>query len=61
MYEKEPAMSRIFGEIAQLGYVVRDVRASMEHWVRHGVGPWFYIEHVKPTSSATAASTPGCR
>jgi hypothetical protein len=31
-------MSRIFGEIAQLGYVVRDIRASLDHWVRHGVG-----------------------
>lgn len=40
-------MSRIFGEIAQLGYVVRDVRASMDRWVRNGVGPWFYFEDVK--------------
>jgi hypothetical protein len=39
-------MSRIFGDIAQVGYVVRDIHASMEHWVRHGVGPWFYVEHV---------------
>ena len=39
-------MSRIFGPIAQLGYVVRDVHASMDHWVRNGVGPWFYFERV---------------
>ena len=39
-------MSRIFGSINQIGYVVRDIHAAMEHWVRHGVGPWFYIENV---------------
>ncbi|QQM45596.1 VOC family protein [Streptomyces liliifuscus] len=37
-------MSRIFGRIAQIGYVVRDIEASMEHWVAQGVGPWFYLE-----------------
>jgi hypothetical protein len=40
-------MSRIFGPISQLGYVVRDVRASMHHWIRNGVGPWFYFDRVK--------------
>lgn len=40
-------MSRIFGEITQIGYVVRDVRAAMDHWVRNGVGPWFYVDRVK--------------
>jgi hypothetical protein len=40
-------MSRIFGPITQLGYVVRDVRASMDHWIRNGVGPWFYFDRVK--------------
>jgi catechol 2,3-dioxygenase-like lactoylglutathione lyase family enzyme len=41
-------MSRIFGAIAQNGYVVRDIRAAMDHWVRvMGVGPWFYFENVK--------------
>jgi hypothetical protein len=39
-------MSRIFGDIAQIGYVVRDIHTSMDNWVRHGVGPWFYIERV---------------
>jgi hypothetical protein len=36
----------MFGSINQIGYVVRDIHASMEQWVRHGVGPWFYIEDV---------------
>jgi hypothetical protein len=40
-------MSRIFGDIRQNGYVVRDIEAAMHHWTeRLGVGPFFYIEHV---------------
>lgn len=39
-------MSRMFGTVNQIGYVVRDIHASMDRWVRHGVGPWFYIENV---------------
>lgn len=40
-------MSRIFGQINQIGYVVRDIHATMHHWIDHGVGPWFYLEQVK--------------
>jgi hypothetical protein len=40
-------MSRIFGAVRQNGYVVRDIRAAMDHWVGIGVGPWFYIDRVK--------------
>lgn len=41
-------MSRIFGAIRQNGYVVRDVRAAMDHWINvMGVGPWFYFDPVK--------------
>jgi hypothetical protein len=40
-------MSRTFGQIAQIGYVVKDIHASMDEWVRHGVGPWFYIDNVE--------------
>ena len=41
-------MSRIFGSVAQNGYVVRDIKAAMHHWVEvMGVGPWFYIDAVK--------------
>ena len=40
-------MSRIFGEIRQNGYVVRDVEAAMHHWTTVlGVGPFFYFERV---------------
>jgi hypothetical protein len=40
-------MSRIFGNPAQMGYVVRDVRAAMDAWIEHGVGPWFYFDKVE--------------
>ncbi|BBY65746.1 VOC family protein [Mycolicibacterium helvum] len=39
-------MSRLFGTIAQIGYVVRDIDATMDDWVKHGVGPWFYVDRV---------------
>jgi hypothetical protein len=40
-------MSRIFGEIRQNGYVVRDIEAAMKHWTeRLGVGPFFYFDRV---------------
>ena len=41
-------MSRFFGAVRQNGYVVRDLRAAMDHWINVlGVGPWFHIERVK--------------
>jgi 4-hydroxyphenylpyruvate dioxygenase-like putative hemolysin len=41
-------MSRLFGPVRQNGYVVRDIRAAMQHWVTVlDVGPWFYIDRVK--------------
>lgn len=40
-------MSKIFGKVAQNGYVVKDIKAAMDHWVNVlGVGPWFYVEKV---------------
>ena len=45
---REVVMSRIFGAVCQNGYVVRDIRAAMDHWVNvMGVGPWYYIDQVK--------------
>jgi glyoxalase/bleomycin resistance protein/dioxygenase superfamily protein len=36
-------MSRFFGEIRQLGYVVPDIEAAMKYWSSTlGVGPWYY-------------------
>jgi hypothetical protein len=40
-------MSRLFGQVRQNGYVVRDIAAEMRHWSEVlGVGPWFYAERV---------------
>ncbi|CBV41363.1 VOC family protein [Halomonas elongata] len=40
-------MSRFLGEIRQLGYVVPDIEAAMDHWSRvMGVGPFFYNPRV---------------
>ncbi len=40
-------MSRVFGPLKQLGYVVRDIEGGMKYWIEtNGVGPWFYIERV---------------
>jgi hypothetical protein len=39
-------MSRIFGPIRQLGYVVQNVETAMPHWVEvEGVSPWFVSDN----------------
>lgn len=41
-------MSRLFGQVCQLGYVVRDIEAAMRHWTSvMGVGPFFYLERAE--------------
>ena len=41
-------MSRLFGPIDQVAWVVPDLQASMKHWADTlGVGPWFCISHVR--------------
>ena len=38
-------MSRLFGNLRQVGIVVRDIEAAMTHWSTVcGVGPWFYTD-----------------
>lgn len=40
-------MSRLFGEVRQIGYVVTDIEAAMKHWSEVlGIGPWFYAEKI---------------
>ena len=40
-------MSRIFGQVKQNGYVVKDIERAMDHWVKvMGVGPWYYVKNV---------------
>src|SRR5262245_16910307 len=41
-------MSRLFGELRQVGIVVRDIEAAMKHWIEVcGVGPWVYIDKLE--------------
>jgi len=43
-------MSRHFGAVRQVGFVVSDIRKAMAHWSSVlGVGPWFYREEVGVT------------
>jgi hypothetical protein len=38
-------MSILFGPIRQMGYVVQDIEAAMQHWTRTlRVGPFYYAE-----------------
>lgn len=63
-------MSKFFGEIRQLGYVVEDIEAAMDYWSRTlGVGPWYYNpkvpienyqyrgEHYEPHNSVALANS----
>ena len=42
-------MSNLFGEVRQIGYVVKDIELAMDQWAKLGVGPWFYNEEVLST------------
>lgn len=42
-------MSKLFGPVRQVGYVVKDIEKAMNHWIALGVGPWFYKEAVEST------------
>jgi len=35
------------GSIWQLGYVVRDLDAALEHWLAAGVGPWYVFDPLR--------------
>jgi hypothetical protein len=38
-------MSQLFGQVRQLGFVVRDLEAAMKHWVETmRVGPFFHFD-----------------
>ena len=46
-------MSRLFGDMRQVGIVVRDIETAMQHWVEVcGVGPWFHVDKL-PISAFT--------
>ncbi|MGW6007404.1 zinc-binding dehydrogenase [Streptomyces sp. NPDC055210] len=42
------ATANMFGSIAQIGYVVRDIEASMRDFAACGIGPWFHLKGVRP-------------
>jgi len=43
-------MSRLFGPLRQMGYVVPDIQAAMQHWVEVcGIGPWYYADRLPVT------------
>jgi hypothetical protein len=43
-------MSRLFGPLRQMGYVVTDLEAAMRHWVEVcGIGPWFVADRLAVT------------
>jgi len=44
------SVAGMFGSIAQIGYVVRDIQASMQGFVKAGVGPWFFLKGVRPAN-----------
>ncbi len=37
-------MSKVFGDIRQLGMVVKDSDAAMQEWIRLGIGPWYVLQ-----------------
>jgi hypothetical protein len=39
-------MSKLFGSVRQLGFVVTDIEAAMAWWLRSAqIGPWFYLDN----------------
>ena len=41
-------MSKVFGEIRQLAFVVKDIDAAMEYWAAClGIGPFFIKRHIQ--------------
>ncbi|MEJ0043966.1 MAG: hypothetical protein WDM81_17900 [Rhizomicrobium sp.] len=43
--------------IMQMAYVVPDLRAAMDEWVRRlNVGPWFVLDHFTPASIRSTAA-----
>ena len=42
-------MSQHFGAVIQMGYVVPDIDAALDHWINvMGVGPFFRFDHMHP-------------
>lgn len=50
-------MSIKFGQMRQVGYVVKDIEKSMLQWAELGIGPWFYAQEV-PVDNFLYKNTP---
>ncbi len=37
----------LFGPVMQLGFVVPDLEAAVQHWIRLGVGPFYALDRVE--------------
>lgn len=37
----------VLGPVMQLGFVVPDLEAAVDHWASIGVGPFFLLEHIQ--------------
>jgi Glyoxalase/Bleomycin resistance protein/Dioxygenase superfamily len=45
-------VSRIFGPVRQMAYLVQDIESSMRDWTKlMGVGPFFYLKYHSPTGA----------
>jgi hypothetical protein len=56
---KELGFGQSVGQIVQMAYVVEDIRAAMDLWIRDcGVGPWFLLETFTGPSSDIVVSLP---
>ena len=52
-------MSRLFGEVRQLGFVVDDIQTAIRHWSQvMQVGPWFLAERI-PVENFRYKGKPG--
>lgn len=54
-------MNTAFGPIRQLGFVVPDVHAAMQHWIEGpGVGPFYFIEDAAVTDNTVRGVPSEC-
>jgi hypothetical protein len=55
-------VSRIFGNVRQNGYVVRDIRAALNHWTETlGVGPFFFVKTAPIEDFRYMGKPSGCK
>jgi len=40
-------MSKVFGRLRQIGYIVHDLDQAIERWLSIGIGPFFRTDHIE--------------